>query len=106
MPDATPDVHEQIRDAIADIEKDVVATDQQFATLYDPLLPMRRPMPVFGRAARAQFLTIGANPSADDIRCGNWQPDSDLAAQCLDYFHSPAVRPIRSFRIGGQRSRP
>jgi hypothetical protein len=87
----------ELKKIIEEIETDTARTDQQLADLYDPTLAFRRPMPLFGRAFSTAYLTLGANPSADDLRAGNWHRDRELPGQCFDYFHSPTVRPHHFF---------
>lgn len=90
-------VEGRLRTVVARAEREVLASDAAYRHLYDPGV-RTRPLFFFGRAATASYFTIGANPSADDFRNGNWSLDAEPVNQALEYFVNGRVVPHEYFR--------
>lgn len=90
-------IEDRIRAVMHRAEREVLLSDAAFQHLYNPEV-RTRPLFFFGRAATASYFTIGANPSADDFRRGNWRANDDLADQALSYFHDERIAPHVYFR--------
>jgi len=78
------DIEARLRSLLKRAEADVLGTDLHFRHLYDSDV-LTRPIFCFGRVATARYITIGANPSADDFREGRWST-GDLADESFSYF--------------------
>ena len=78
-------VEARLRSVIGRAEAEVLMSDTRYRHLYDEGLTTR-PIFCFGNVSVSKYLTIGANPSADDFRAGRWGV-GDLASQSFTYFN-------------------
>ena len=79
-----------MQDYISELLKERNAIKNNFGVLFDNNTPIV-PIPFFGNIRTAKIITIGANPSATELRNNGWVENMDanqISEKLTQYFHN------------------